>query len=106
MAGPLTGLTIRPGVDVFRVRSLVGPAARPAVADLLIGISEGLIADFSVFSTSFVSRSKPAARALEDWLLVRATLDRILGPILLLGLSRVTARGDKVGLDGTTSFEK
>jgi hypothetical protein len=106
MAGPLTGLTIRPGVDVFRVRSLVGPAARPAVADLLIGISVGPIADFSVVSTCFNSRLKPAAGTTEDWRLVRATLDRILGSGLVFGLSRVTARGDKVGLNGTTSIDR
>jgi hypothetical protein len=105
------GPAIRPGIDAIRsgideFRPLVGLAVRPAVADLLFGISVGPIAEFSASTTSFNLRSKPDTGTPEDWRLVRATLGRIMGSGLVFGLSRVTARGDKVGLNGTTSIDK
>jgi hypothetical protein len=103
----LSGLT-RLGDDEFRVISLVGPSIRPAVADLLIGISadEGSMLGFALFSPCSVADAKLAEGMSEDGRIVGVALDRIMVSGLILGLSRVTATGSKVGSDGTTFIMK
>jgi hypothetical protein len=98
----------------LRVRSLVGSAIRPAVADLLVRLSAdvGPIAGFAVVSTCSVPRAKPSRGTSEDGRLVGAALDRLMGPSavpktgIVFGLSIVNAAGAKVGSDDTTSTTK
>jgi hypothetical protein len=108
MAGPPVGLIIGPGIDEeLRVRSLVGSNVGPVVADQLIGISTdvGPITGFSVVSSWVVAGTKPVGGTSDVGRLVGIALDRIMGPRLVFGLSRVTATGDKVSLDCTASID-
>jgi hypothetical protein len=109
MAGPLVGPIIGPGIDEeLRVRSLVGSAVGPVVANLLTGIWTivGAITGFSVVSSWAVAGTKPVEGTSDVGRLVGIVLGRIMGPRLVFGLSRVTATGDKVGLDCTASIDE
>jgi hypothetical protein len=109
MAGPSVGPIIGPGIDEeLRVRSLVGSAVGPVVANLLIGISTdvGPITGFSVLNSWAVVGTKPVGGTSDVGRLVGIVLGRIMGSRLVFGLSSVTATGDKVGLDCTASIDK
>jgi hypothetical protein len=109
MAGGLVGLIIGPGIDEeLPVGSLVGSAVGPVVADVLAGSSTDAepITGFSVVSSWAVVGTKPVGGTSDVGRLVGIALDRIMGPRLVFGLSRVTATGDKVGSDCTASINK
>jgi hypothetical protein len=61
---------------------------------------------FGLSRVTAVAGAKLTGGTSEDGRLAGVALDKSMGSGLVLGLSRVSATGAKVGLDGTTSIMK